>query len=78
MHDVPLTSLALHIMLTDTACSNLTYSIPHLEFLELAGIRTTLRDKGGIRGRPGSWGIWTEGMRNIFKSGRTSVTRRGW
>jgi len=37
------------LLLTDTACSNLSYSVPHLEFLELAGIGTDLKDAGLIR-----------------------------
>lgn len=39
-------SLSNCIMLTDTACSNLAYSVPRLEFLELAGIGETLKDDG--------------------------------
>ncbi|PPQ77015.1 hypothetical protein CVT25_014832 [Psilocybe cyanescens] len=37
------------VMLTDTACANLAYSVPKLEFLELAGIGTDLKDEGLIR-----------------------------
>jgi len=36
-------------MLTDTACSNLAYSVPKLELLELAGIGPELTDDGLIR-----------------------------
>lgn len=39
-------SLSDCTMLTDTACSNLAYSVPRLEFLELAGIGQTLKDEG--------------------------------
>lgn len=39
-------SLSNCVMLTDTACSNLAHSVPHLEFLELAGIGETLKDDG--------------------------------
>ncbi|KAG8219418.1 hypothetical protein J3R82DRAFT_341 [Butyriboletus roseoflavus] len=39
-------SLSNCMMLTDTACSNLAYSVPRLEFLELAGIGQTLKDDG--------------------------------
>ena len=42
-------SLSNCIMLTDTACSNLAYSVPRLEFLELAGIGQTLKDDGLVR-----------------------------
>ncbi|KAL4269180.1 F-box domain-containing protein [Pleurotus pulmonarius] len=34
------------ILLTDTACANLAHSVPKLEFLELAGICTSLKDDG--------------------------------
>jgi F-box/leucine-rich repeat protein 2/20 len=37
------------IMLTDVACANLTYSVPNLEFLELAGIGPDLKDAGLTR-----------------------------
>jgi len=37
------------IMLTDVACANLAYSVPNLEFLELAGIGPDLKDTGLIR-----------------------------
>ncbi|KAF9531873.1 hypothetical protein CPB83DRAFT_785597 [Crepidotus variabilis] len=37
------------IMLTDTACSNLAYSVPKLEFLELGGIGVDLKEPGLIR-----------------------------
>ncbi|KAF8433524.1 hypothetical protein L210DRAFT_3411656 [Boletus edulis BED1] len=39
-------SLSSCTMLTDTACSNLAYSVPRLELLELAGIGHTLKDDG--------------------------------
>lgn len=39
-------SLSNCTMLTDTACSNLAYSVPRLEFLELAGIGPALKDDG--------------------------------
>jgi F-box/leucine-rich repeat protein 2/20 len=42
-------SLSNCIMLTDTACSNLAYSVPRLEFLELAGIGQTLKDDGLVQ-----------------------------
>ncbi|KAF8203999.1 RNI-like protein [Pholiota molesta] len=35
-------------MLTDTACANLAYSVPKLEFLELAGLGADLKDDGLI------------------------------
>ncbi|KAF8167417.1 hypothetical protein B0H34DRAFT_644984 [Crassisporium funariophilum] len=37
------------ILLTDTVCSNLAYSVPKLEYLELAGIGADLKDGGLIR-----------------------------
>lgn len=42
-------SLSYCILLTDTACSNLAYSVPQLEFLEMAGIGDDLKDEGLIR-----------------------------
>lgn len=42
-------SLSNCIMLTDTACSNLAYSVPRLEFLELAGIGQSLKDGGLVQ-----------------------------
>ncbi|KAG6380786.1 hypothetical protein JVT61DRAFT_5170 [Boletus reticuloceps] len=39
-------SLSSCVMLTDIACSNLAYSVPRLELLELAGIGHTLKDDG--------------------------------
>ena len=37
------------ILLTDDACSNLAYSVPQLEFFEMAGIGSDLKDAGLIR-----------------------------
>ena len=37
------------VFLTDTACSNLAFSVPKLEFLELAGMGAGMRDEGLIR-----------------------------
>ncbi|KAF9055955.1 RNI-like protein, partial [Panaeolus papilionaceus] len=37
------------ILLSDVACSNLAFSVPELEFLELAGIGPDLKDEGLIR-----------------------------
>ncbi|KAG6868566.1 hypothetical protein C0993_001013 [Termitomyces sp. T159_Od127] len=42
-------SLSNCVLLTDDACSNLTFSVPNLEFLELSGIGTDLKDDGLIR-----------------------------
>lgn len=42
-------SVSYCVLLTDTACSNLVHSMPHLEFLEMAGIGTDLKDDGLIR-----------------------------
>ncbi|KAF9225345.1 RNI-like protein [Gyrodon lividus] len=39
-------SLSNCTLLTDVACSNVAYAVPQLEFLELAGIGTTLKDDG--------------------------------
>ncbi|TFK77548.1 RNI-like protein [Pluteus cervinus] len=36
-------------VLTDIACSNLAFSVPDLEFLELAGVGKELRDEGLVR-----------------------------
>lgn len=41
--------LSFCLMLSDTACSNLSHSVPKLEFLELAGIGAVLKDAGLIR-----------------------------
>jgi F-box/leucine-rich repeat protein 2/20 len=37
------------LFLTDMACSNLTFSVPKLEFLELAGMGAALKDEGLVR-----------------------------
>jgi F-box/leucine-rich repeat protein 2/20 len=37
------------VLLTDIACSNLAYTMPRLEFLEMAGIGAELKDEGLIR-----------------------------
>jgi len=37
------------LFLTDTACSNLAFSVPKLEFLELAGMKAGLGDGGLVR-----------------------------
>ncbi|KAJ7201327.1 hypothetical protein GGX14DRAFT_371304 [Mycena pura] len=37
------------ILLTDAACSHLAHSVPQLEFLELAGIGSSIEDEGLIR-----------------------------
>jgi len=37
------------ILLTDTACANLAFSVPKLEFLEMAGFGADLKDEGLIR-----------------------------
>jgi F-box and leucine-rich repeat protein 2/20 len=42
-------SVSSCIMLTDDACSNLTFSVPKLEFFEMAGIGSELKDDGLIR-----------------------------
>lgn len=42
-------SLSHCVLLTDDACSNLTFSVPNLEFLELSGIGSDLKDDGLIR-----------------------------
>lgn len=42
-------NLSSCILLTDYACSHLAHAVPNLEFLELAGIGTELRDDGLIR-----------------------------
>ncbi|KAJ7147965.1 hypothetical protein C8R46DRAFT_537532 [Mycena filopes] len=42
-------SLSSCILLTDAACSNLAHAVPNLEYLELAGIGSSLEDDGLIR-----------------------------
>ncbi|KAF6754271.1 F-box domain-containing protein [Ephemerocybe angulata] len=42
-------NLSFCILLTDTACANLSYSVPRLEFFEMAGIGAGLRDAGLVR-----------------------------
>jgi F-box/leucine-rich repeat protein 2/20 len=42
-------NLSFCILLTDGACANIAYSVPQLEFLELAGIGAELKDAGLIR-----------------------------
>jgi F-box/leucine-rich repeat protein 2/20 len=42
-------SLSSCVLLTDIACSNLAHTMPRLEYLELAGIGTELKDDGLIR-----------------------------
>ncbi|KAJ7654175.1 hypothetical protein B0H17DRAFT_957122, partial [Mycena rosella] len=42
-------SLSSCLLLTDAACSNLAYFIPELQYLELAGIGSSLEDEGLIR-----------------------------
>lgn len=42
-------SLSYCILLTDMACSNIAYAVPHLEFLEMAGIGADLKDDGLVR-----------------------------
>jgi F-box/leucine-rich repeat protein 2/20 len=42
-------SLSCCIMLTDMACSNLAHAVPHLEYLEMAGVGAGLKDDGLIR-----------------------------
>ncbi|KAK2461468.1 hypothetical protein APHAL10511_005931 [Amanita phalloides] len=42
-------SLSHCVLLTDMACSNLAYSVPRLEFFEMAGIGADLKDDGLIR-----------------------------
>jgi len=37
------------ILLTDTACANLAFSLPKLEYLEMAGLGADLKDAGLIR-----------------------------
>lgn len=37
------------ILLTDTACANLAFSVPKLEFLEMAGFGADLKEEGLIR-----------------------------
>lgn len=42
-------SISFCILLTDTACSNIAYAVPQLEFLEIAGIGADLKDDGLVR-----------------------------
>ncbi|KAF8204417.1 hypothetical protein K438DRAFT_1580350 [Mycena galopus ATCC 62051] len=42
-------SLSSCLLLTDAACSHLAHSVPALEYLELAGIGSSLEDEGLIR-----------------------------
>ncbi|KAJ7508584.1 hypothetical protein B0H11DRAFT_1848201 [Mycena galericulata] len=42
-------SLSSCILLTDVACSHLAHAVPKLEYLELAGIGSSLEDEGLIR-----------------------------
>ncbi|KAJ7729242.1 hypothetical protein DFH07DRAFT_756911 [Mycena maculata] len=42
-------SLSSCVLLTDAACSNLAHSVPELQYLELAGIGSSLEDEGLIR-----------------------------
>ncbi|KAG5643136.1 hypothetical protein DXG03_001526 [Asterophora parasitica] len=42
-------SLSSCLLLTDEACSNLSHSVPRLEFLELAGIGADMGDDGLVR-----------------------------
>lgn len=42
-------NLSFCALLTDTACANLSYSVPKLEILEMAGIGSPLKDAGLIR-----------------------------
>ncbi|KAF5384921.1 hypothetical protein D9615_001126 [Tricholomella constricta] len=42
-------SMSCCLLLTDDACSNLAYTVPRLEFLELAGIGADLGDDGLVR-----------------------------
>ncbi|KAF7791608.1 hypothetical protein EIP86_002625 [Pleurotus ostreatoroseus] len=42
-------NLSFCVLLTDHACSHLAYAVPKLEFLELAGIGSELRDDGLVR-----------------------------
>lgn len=42
-------SLSACVLLTDHACSHLAFAVPKLEFLELAGIGSELRDDGVVR-----------------------------
>lgn len=41
--------LSFCIMLTDMACSNIAYTVPHLEYLEMAGIGADLKDDGLVQ-----------------------------
>jgi F-box/leucine-rich repeat protein 2/20 len=42
-------NLSSCILLTDTACTNLAYSVPRLEFFEMAGIGSDLKEAGLIK-----------------------------
>ncbi|KAJ6544050.1 hypothetical protein B0H19DRAFT_956999 [Mycena capillaripes] len=42
-------SLSFCLLLTDAACSHLAHSVPELQYLELAGIGSSLEDEGLIR-----------------------------
>ncbi|KAJ7103056.1 hypothetical protein B0H15DRAFT_874408 [Mycena belliarum] len=42
-------SLSSCLLLTDAACSHLAHSVPELQYLELAGIGSSLEDEGLIR-----------------------------
>lgn len=42
-------NLSFCLLLTDTACVNLAYSLPRLEYLEMAGIGADLQEAGLIR-----------------------------
>ncbi|RXW24583.1 hypothetical protein EST38_g1270 [Candolleomyces aberdarensis] len=42
-------NLSFCILLTDTACTNLAYSVPRLEYFEMAGIGADLKEAGLIK-----------------------------
>ncbi|PFH52293.1 hypothetical protein AMATHDRAFT_2296 [Amanita thiersii Skay4041] len=42
-------SLSYCVLLSDMTCSNLAYSVPRLQFLEMAGIGSDLKDDGLVR-----------------------------
>ncbi|KAH6916681.1 F-box domain-containing protein [Coprinopsis sp. MPI-PUGE-AT-0042] len=42
-------NLSFCVLLTDTACANISHSVPKLEILEMAGIGSHLKDAGLIR-----------------------------
>ncbi|KAI0803182.1 hypothetical protein BC629DRAFT_1283905 [Irpex lacteus] len=42
-------NLSFCLLLTDNSCSHLAHAVPKLEFLELAGIGTEMRDAGLVR-----------------------------